>query len=82
MTPELIVMLTNNDKTVIDAVEVFESCKDLPVQKWGFKDVGLDKEAMIDLNQQARLPIWKWLLIRKKDVWKVRNWQDSVDLII
>ena len=51
MTPELIVMLTNNDKTVIDAVEVFESCKDLPVQKWGFKDVGLDKEAMIDLNQ-------------------------------
>ena len=33
MTPELIVMLTNNDKTVIDAVEVFESCKDLPVQK-------------------------------------------------
>ena len=54
MTPELIVMLTNNDKTVIDAVEVFESCKDLPVQKWGFKDVGLDKEAMIDLNQKMK----------------------------
>ena len=42
MTPELIVMLTNNDKTVIDAVEVFESCKDLPVQKWKSKDDGLD----------------------------------------
>ena len=27
----LIVMLTNNDKTVKDAIEVFDSSKDLPV---------------------------------------------------
>ena len=30
MKPELIIMLTNNDITVSNAMEVFESCKDLP----------------------------------------------------
>lgn len=54
MTPELIVMLTNNDKTVKDAEEVFESCKDLPVKNWGFKDVGLDRESMIALNKKMK----------------------------
>ena len=34
-------MLTHNDKTVQNALEVFESCQDLPVSYWGFKDVGL-----------------------------------------
>jgi len=38
---KLIVMLTNNDKTVENANEIFESCKDLEVKCWGFKDVGL-----------------------------------------
>ena len=49
MTPELIIMLTNNDVTVTNAAEVFESSKDLPAKKWGFKDVGLPKEEMIAL---------------------------------
>lgn len=49
MTPELIIMLTNNDITVTNAKEVFLSCKDLPAKKWGFKDVGLPKEEMIEL---------------------------------
>jgi len=35
---ELIVMLTNNDVTVPDAMETFESVKDLPVKYWGFKE--------------------------------------------
>ena len=56
MTPELIVMLTNNDKTVIDAVEVFESCKDLPVQKWGFKDVGLIGASVISVGREVFIP--------------------------
>lgn len=34
MNPEIIIMLTNNDITVTNAEEVFESCKDLP-QKSG-----------------------------------------------
>jgi hypothetical protein len=37
----LIVMLTYNDQTVTDAIEVFRSVKDLPVQHWGFKNIGL-----------------------------------------
>ncbi len=49
MKPELIIMLTNNDITVQNAEEVFDSCKDLPAKKWGFKDVGLSKEKMIAL---------------------------------
>lgn len=46
MDSKIIIMLTHNDKTVENALEVFESCKDLPVQFWGFKDVGVPKEEM------------------------------------
>ncbi|MCD8224787.1 MAG: hypothetical protein LUC99_08095 [Clostridiales bacterium] len=46
MKSQIIIMLTHNDKTVKNAYEVFESCKDLPVQFWGFKDVGVPKEEM------------------------------------
>lgn len=38
---KLIVMLTNNDITVENANEIFENCKDLEVECWGFKDIGL-----------------------------------------
>ena len=51
MKEKLIVMLTHNDVTVKNAREVFEGCKDLPVQNWGFKDVGLDPEDMKELCQ-------------------------------
>jgi hypothetical protein len=46
MKSQIIIMLTHDDKTVKNALEVFESCKDLPVQFWGFKDVGLEKSEM------------------------------------
>jgi hypothetical protein len=46
MKPELIVMLTYNDKTVENALELFNSMKDTPVTHWGFKDVGLPPEDM------------------------------------
>ena len=39
MKSKIIIMLTHNDKTVKNALEVFDSCKDLPVDFWGFKDV-------------------------------------------
>lgn len=54
MKPELIIMLTLNDVTVPNAQEVFESCKDLPAKHWGFKDVGLSKEEMIELNKKMK----------------------------
>lgn len=40
-TPELIVMLTHHDRTVADAAEVFESCKNMPVRVWGMKEESL-----------------------------------------
>ena len=46
MKPELIVMLTYNDKTVENTLELFEEMKDTPVMHWGFKDVGLPAEKM------------------------------------
>ena len=47
--PRLIVMLTHNDQTILDAVSTFENCIDLPVQYWGFKDVGIPHSEMCRL---------------------------------
>lgn len=44
LKPELIVMLTHRDRTVPDALALFESLKDCPIQHWGFKDVGLSPQ--------------------------------------
>jgi hypothetical protein len=49
MKPELIVMLTYNDMTVKNAVELFDGLKDTPVTHWGFKDVGLPTDEMKNL---------------------------------
>lgn len=54
MVPELIIMLTNNDITVSNAADIFEECKDLPVKKWGFKDVGLSKDEMVRLAEKMK----------------------------
>jgi 2,4-dienoyl-CoA reductase-like NADH-dependent reductase (Old Yellow Enzyme family) len=54
--PELIVMLTHNDKTVADAIEVFEASKDTPAEYWGFKEVGLEQDKMkklVEMMKQA-----------------------------
>lgn len=44
--PELIVMLTHNDRTVANAQEVFEACKDSKARFWGFKEEPLPLEDM------------------------------------
>ena len=44
--PELVVMLTHNDQTVPDAVEVFEAAKNSKAKFWGFKEIGLPEEKM------------------------------------
>jgi hypothetical protein len=46
LKPELIVMLTHRDRTVPNALELFERARDFPIIHWGFKDVGLPPEAM------------------------------------
>lgn len=50
MKPELIVMLTLDDRTVPDAKEIFKSCASAPVKTWGFKDVGIPFEQMRSLT--------------------------------
>jgi hypothetical protein len=46
MKPEFILMLTYNDQTVKNALELYRECKDIPVNHWGFKDVGLPLSEM------------------------------------
>lgn len=42
----LIVMLTHNDKTVLDASAIFEQCKNSKAKFWGFKEKPLPLEEM------------------------------------
>lgn len=44
--PKLIAMLTHNDVTTRDALELFLGAKDAPCSYWGFKDVGISEEEM------------------------------------
>lgn len=46
---KIIIMLTHNDVTVQDAYQVFDSCKDLPIKHWGFKNVGLEYNKVKEL---------------------------------
>jgi len=45
-SPELIVMLTHNDKTVENAYEVFEQCKNSMANFWGLKEKPLPPDEM------------------------------------
>ena len=45
-SPNLIVMLTYNDRTVENACEIFKKCKDSQVECWGLKEEGLPPEEM------------------------------------
>lgn len=47
--PELIVMLTYNDSTVLDAAQIFESCKESKAKFWGFKEKPLPLAEMKEL---------------------------------
>ena len=44
--PELIVMLTHNDRTVENAREIFEQCKNTKSKFWGFKEEPLPLDEM------------------------------------
>ena len=50
MKPKLIMMFTQNDVTVPDAQEYFDQVKDLDVDYFGFKEIGLAPEKMKKLN--------------------------------
>ncbi len=54
MKSKLIVMLTYHDQSIKNAAEVFTTCSDLPVDFWGFKDVGLPKRQMVELVEMMK----------------------------
>lgn len=52
--PELIVMLTWNDKTVENAIDVFEKAKSSKAKFWGFKEIGIPEDQMKDLVERMK----------------------------
>lgn len=46
---QLIVMLTHNDRTVENAVSVFEKCRNSGAKIWGMKETGLPVEKIAEL---------------------------------
>ena len=52
--PMLIVMLTHNDKTVMNAAEIFETCKNSAAQYWGMKEEPLPPEEMKALYRMMK----------------------------
>jgi hypothetical protein len=54
MKPEFILMLTYNDSTVKDALNIFRECQDAPVMHWGFKDVGLAPDEIKTLVEEMK----------------------------
>lgn len=46
MKPKLILMFTHNDVTVEDALDYFDMVKDLDVDYYGFKEIGLSLDKM------------------------------------
>ncbi len=49
---DFIFMLTRNDKTVIDGLDVIDIIADCGVQHIGFKDVGVDKDTLFSLTNR------------------------------
>ena len=49
MKSKLIVMLTQNDQTTKYANKIFHECRDLPIDYWGFKNIGISESEMCEL---------------------------------
>ena len=52
--PQLVVMLTHNDKTVSNAADIFEQSKDSKAQIWGFKEEGIPVDEMKALYSEIK----------------------------
>ena len=52
--PELIVMLTHHDRTVTNAIEIFEAATGSKAKYWGFKEVGIPEDQMTDLVNRMK----------------------------
>ena len=71
MKPELVVMLTYNDETVENALDLFNEMKDTPVTYWGFKDVGLPpnrmKEVVDSMNASGKITSLEVVSLTEKE---------------
>lgn len=52
--PELVAMTVWHDETVKDAEAIFDNAKDLEVDGWGLKDVGLPKEDLKKIIEKMK----------------------------
>lgn len=72
MKPQIIVMLTHNDVTVANARDCFRDAADLPVQYWGFKDVGLSSGEMeklvSDFKAAGKTPVLEIVNFDEKEL--------------
>jgi hypothetical protein len=72
LTPHIIVMLTHHDVTVPDARDCFQDAADLPIQYWGFKDVGLPAREMeklvSDFRDAGKTPVLEVVRFDEKDL--------------
>ena len=50
--PEFIFMLTHHDKTLEDALDVYDGIRDLPLRYVGFKDVGVPHDTLRELARR------------------------------
>jgi hypothetical protein len=51
---DFIFMLTRDDRTVTDCLEVLESVRDLGIAHIGFKDIGVDRDTLFRLHDALR----------------------------
>jgi hypothetical protein len=54
MMAHFIFMLTKNDQTVTNAMDVYRSIRDTPIQYVGFKDIGLPFDELVALAQEMK----------------------------
>jgi len=50
--PEFIFMLTHHDRTVSNALDVYEDIRDMPLRFVGFKDVGVPHDTLRELTRR------------------------------
>ena len=51
---DFIFMLTRQDQTILDCLEVFETIRPLALRHVGFKDVGVDRKTLKQLNRAIK----------------------------
>ncbi len=77
MSVKLLSFLTYNDKTVPDAMEVFQQSINAPTKYWGFKDIGISPKQANDLiramKQAEKTTFMEAMVETEKDCMEAAN---------